>query len=54
MSTIEILFFSAAFLIPLVGGGTLLYVLSRDAKSKGDAGETSETSETKKNDHEKE
>jgi hypothetical protein len=36
MNLIETLFFTAAILIPLVGGGTLLYFLSRDAKSKNE------------------
>jgi hypothetical protein len=38
MSLTETVFFAAAFLIPLVGGGSLLYFLSKDAKSKRDDG----------------
>ena len=33
MKTIEIAFFAVAILLPLVGGGALLYLLSRDAKA---------------------
>ena len=32
MSTTEVLFFSAALLIPVVGGATLLYFLSKGPK----------------------
>jgi hypothetical protein len=34
----EIAFFGLAFLLPLVGGGTLLYLLSRGGKKTGDEG----------------
>jgi hypothetical protein len=36
MKPIEIAFFAVAFLLPLVGGGALLYFLSRGAKGKRD------------------
>jgi hypothetical protein len=32
MKTIEIAFFAVAVLLPLVGGGTLLYLLSKGDK----------------------
>jgi hypothetical protein len=34
MKTVEVLFFAAAVLIPLVGGGALLYFLSRGDRKK--------------------
>jgi hypothetical protein len=36
MKTVEIVFFGVAILLPLVGGGTLLYFLSRGQKQKKD------------------
>ncbi len=33
MSTMEVIFFSAAMLIPLVGGGVVLYFLAKAAKA---------------------
>jgi hypothetical protein len=44
---IELIFFGVAILLPLVGGGGLLYLLSRGSK-------TSETSETPKPSDDKE
>jgi hypothetical protein len=34
MKTVEIVFFGVAVLLPLVGGSTLLYFLSRGQKSQ--------------------
>jgi hypothetical protein len=34
MRPIEIAFFAVAILLPLVGGGTLLYLLSRGSKKE--------------------
>ncbi len=34
MKPVEIAFFTVAFLLPLVGGGALLYFLSKGAKTK--------------------
>jgi len=34
MKTVEVVFFSVAVLLPLVGGGALLYFLSRGAKKE--------------------
>jgi hypothetical protein len=34
----ELAFFGLAFLLPLVGGSTLLYLLSRGEKKPGDEG----------------
>jgi hypothetical protein len=34
MKPIEIAFFAVAVLLPLVGGGTLLYLLSRGSKKE--------------------
>ena len=34
MKPIEIIFFAVAVLLPLVGGGTLLFLLSRQSKAE--------------------
>lgn len=39
MKPIELIFFAVAVLLPLVGGGALLYLLSRGSSRKGDENE---------------
>jgi len=44
MNGTETAFFAVAFLLPLVGGGALLYFLSRKPKGDADAPRDSSTS----------
>jgi hypothetical protein len=36
MKPTEIIFFAIAFLLPLVGGGVLLYLITRSTRARGD------------------
>ena len=51
MNPIEISFFAVAVLLPLVGGGTLLYFLSRDAKKTSENADQKQDGESARSAH---
>ena len=43
MKPTEIVFFAIAFLLPLIGGGVLLYLITRAARARGNIDDTPPT-----------